>query len=165
MPIFASQVLNVAVPHRYVALQLRKVAGMFLYCLTQAARRITANENNHHRLRILEDEEFYKHWLYPRIQQFYHSRGWSFDDGFTAVERTSSRRAAEPSRGRSSTSVKSVLEPRRFWGRFRFQASQRIKRSLRHFRKTQQQDSGAIDTSQPEVYIIIVCMLRTLPPE
>ena len=39
--------------------QVRKAAGMFLYCLKQTARRITADEGNCHFQRIAEDEEFY----------------------------------------------------------------------------------------------------------
>lgn len=61
--------------------QLRKVAGMLLFCMQQTAGKITTDEDSWHRTRILEDEEFYARWLYPRIERFYRKMGWTFDDG------------------------------------------------------------------------------------
>lgn len=60
--------------------QLRKVAGMLLYCLQQTARRISTDQDSRHRRRILEDDEFYARWLYPRIERFYRKMGWAIDD-------------------------------------------------------------------------------------
>lgn len=61
--------------------QMRKVAGMLLYCLQQTARRISTDQDSRHRKRILEDEEFYARWLYPRIERFYRKMGWPIDIG------------------------------------------------------------------------------------
>lgn len=61
----------------HAAVQLRRVAGMMLVCLKQAAQRIPSEPANDHRARIAADEAFYAGWLKPRIDNFYEWHGWN----------------------------------------------------------------------------------------
>ena len=129
--------------------QVRKAAGMFLYCLKQAARRITADEGNCHFQRIAEDEEFYKHWLFPRFERFYNRRGWAVDDAM-AIGGTSSGRSVEsaariggPHGGTKGASHRSCLP-------FRLKSAQRS-REPPGFSKPRRKPQKPKDVPQPQV--------------
>lgn len=123
-------------------LQVRKVAGMFLYCLQQAAKGIRADDENPHRKRILEDEEFYQNWLYPRFKRFYSQRGWRFDSGIAAKSSVSSQLAECKTTGKSSRlCVPFRMKARRKGKLFFWQTK----------RKQRQDDKGITEVPQPPV--------------
>lgn len=138
---------------------------MFLYCLKQAARRISTDESNHHRHRIAEDADFYEHWLVPRIERFYKKRGWSVDDacatgGFEAKKGApqSSHRLACPPKKFPRTSS-------RFCGPLRTKVHQRIKHSLGCLKRRRRRDKAVTEVVQPQVRAPLAGVYRLLRRE
>lgn len=129
--------------------QVRKAAGMFLYCLKQTARRITADEGNCHFQRIAEDEEFYKHWLFPRFERFYNRRGWAVDGGIT-IDGTSGRSVESAARiggppGRTKGGSRRLCLP------FRLKSGQRSREPPGFVKPRRQPQKPNVDVPQPQV--------------
>ena len=82
---------------------------MFLYYLREAAKRIPVDESNCHRERILQDEEFYKNWLVPRIERFYREKGWALTDVLEADRTDHRERASEQDFQPSNAAVTGVV--------------------------------------------------------
>lgn len=130
--------------------QVRKAAGMFLYCLKQAARRITADEGNCHFQRIAEDEEFYKEWLFPRFERFYKRRGWAFDGGIT-IGGTSSGRSAESAARIDGPPGGTKGASHRFCLPFRLKSGQRSREPPGFLKPRRQPRKPKVDVPQPQV--------------
>ncbi|CAM9200624.1 unnamed protein product [Ectocarpus fasciculatus] len=86
------------VPQSVVNFVVRKMAGMFLYCLKQTAKCIRTDEGNCHRRRIVEDKGFYKEWLFPRFERFYRRQGWTVDEDLSGGD-PASKLIDEPTGG------------------------------------------------------------------
>lgn len=123
--------------------QVRKMAGMLLYCLKQAAKPISTDENNCHRRRIEEDEAFYKNWLFPRFEQFYRQQGWAVGDGLGVIE------PAGGSLGPSKTTKKT--KSRRPCSPFGRKPGPRVKRALKRLKFTRRRDQPPADKLRPQV--------------
>ncbi|CAM9107328.1 unnamed protein product [Discosporangium mesarthrocarpum] len=65
-------------PQSAINFIMKRVAGMLLYFLVKAAKRISSEKNNPHWHRIREDVEFYRDWLGPRFEYYYEKKGWDF---------------------------------------------------------------------------------------
>lgn len=131
--------------------QVRKVAGMFLYCLKQTAKCIGTDERNCHRKRIKEDETFYSHWLFPRFERFYRQQGWSVGDEFE-VEGTASSSGVESAGGfwwpwgNSNLASPPSCKP------FGLRARSRLKHAIRRLKPTRRrEDLQPVEPPQPQV--------------
>lgn len=127
--------LLVTKPHCTCAHQVRKMAGVFLYCLKQAAKPISTDESNCHRRRIEEDQEFYKNWLFPRLEQFYRQQGWPIGDAL-AAEGTASSGSSNPSNKKKKKSRRSCPSVKRVFKRLKF---------------TRRRDQPPVDVLHPRV--------------
>ncbi|CAM9124452.1 unnamed protein product [Choristocarpus tenellus] len=65
-------------PQSVINYVMKRGAGMLLYFLVKAAKRINSEDNNPHWHRIREDVEFYRDWLIPRFEYYYEKKGWDF---------------------------------------------------------------------------------------
>ena len=140
--------------------QVRKAAGMFLYCLKQTAKRITGDESNCHYRRIVEDEEFYKHWLFPRFERFYNRRGWAVDG---TISGTSSGRSAGSSTRTGGAPGRKKRAPRRLCLPFRLKSGHRSKEfsGSGSLESRRQPEKKHVDLTQPQVGPAS-CLFRSL---
>lgn len=118
------------------------MAGMFLYCLKQSAKGISADEDNCHRRRIEEDEEFYKNWLFPRLEQFYRQQGWPIGDGL-ALDGAAT--------GLTLNSGKTKKKSRLSCSPFGRKPGSRVKRALKRLRFTRRQGQPPEDVLDRQV--------------
>eukprot|EP00752_Nemacystus_decipiens_P006518 g5870.t1 len=123
--------------------EVRKMAGMFLYCLKQAAKPISTDESNCHRRRIEEDETFYKNWLVPRFERFYRQQGWAVGDGLGVIE-SGGGSLHSSNKNKRATS-------RRSCSPFGRKPGPRVKRALKRLRLTRRRDRPPVDEPRPQV--------------
>eukprot|EP00903_Cladosiphon_okamuranus_P008725 g8357.t1 len=136
---------NAPVPQALVNFVVRKMAGMFLYCLKQAAKPISTDESNCHRRRIEEDQGFYKDWLLPRFERFYRQKGWAIGDDLAAAGATSARGSLNPSNKTKKSKSSRSCSP---FGR---KPGPRVKRALKRLKFTRRRDQPPADVHAPQV--------------
>ena len=61
-------------------------AGLMLYYLVKAARKISEDPDNRHRLRIGSKTSFYRDWMVPKFMLFYQKMGWHFEMPIAVAE-------------------------------------------------------------------------------
>lgn len=127
---------------------------MFLYYLKQTAGCIGTDESNCHRQRILNDEAFYKSWLFPRFERFYRQQGWSVGSTIT-TDGTTSTRADEPASQQSCPPDKTKSTSYRPSTSFRRKSGPRLKHALKHLklnrRRRKQKSCESVSVLQPPV--------------